>query len=151
MVKQICFIEHSLTYRGLPYCFLYSWSLGGINYLITYFVPINFNEPWLLYLPIYGKVLNSFIKDVWFSSINNYLLYSDYFIFVVKFPMYLDSTLLLLINLPDWGLGLSLRESIPRQVDKKSRGPYGERGLEFSRRKKGQTFFPSTFPRIIQQ
>ena len=36
-----------------------------------------------------------------------------------------------------------LRESFPRQVDKKSRGPQGERGLEFSRRKKGQTFFPS--------
>ena len=34
-----------------------------------------------------------------------------------------------------------MRESIPRQVDKKSRGPQGERGLEFSRRKKGQTFF----------
>ena len=34
-----------------------------------------------------------------------------------------------------------LRESIPRQVDKKSRGPQGERGLEFSRRRKGQTFF----------
>ena len=29
-----------------------------------------------------------------------------------------------------------------RQVDNKSRGPQGERGLEFSRRKKGQTFFP---------
>ena len=36
-----------------------------------------------------------------------------------------------------------MRESFPRQVDKKSRGPQGERGLEFSRRKKGQTFFPS--------
>ena len=36
-----------------------------------------------------------------------------------------------------------LRESFPRQVDKKSRGPQGERGLEFSRRKKGQAFFPS--------
>ena len=33
-----------------------------------------------------------------------------------------------------------MRESFPRQVDKKSRGPQGERGLEFSRRKKGQTF-----------
>ena len=42
-----------------------------------------------------------------------------------------------------------LRESTPRQIDKKSRGPQGERGLEFSRRKKGQTFFPSTFLRII--
>ena len=42
-----------------------------------------------------------------------------------------------------------MRESIPRQVDKKSRGPQGETGLEFSRRKKGQTFFPSTFLRII--
>ena len=43
-----------------------------------------------------------------------------------------------------------LRESFPRQVDKKARGPPGERGLEFSRRKKGQTFFfPSTFLRII--
>ena len=38
-----------------------------------------------------------------------------------------------------------LRESIPRQVDKKSGGPQGEKGLEFSRRRKGQTFFPSIF------
>ena len=35
-----------------------------------------------------------------------------------------------------------MRESFPREVDKKSRGPQGERGLEFSRRKKGQTFSP---------
>ena len=34
-------------------------------------------------------------------------------------------------------------ESVPRQVDRESRGPQGERGLEFSRRKKGQTFFLS--------
>ena len=34
-----------------------------------------------------------------------------------------------------------VRESFPRQVDKKSRCPLGERGLELSRRKKGQTFF----------
>ena len=33
-------------------------------------------------------------------------------------------------------------ESIPRQVDKKSGGPQGESDLEFSRRRKGQTFFP---------
>ena len=49
---------------------------------------------------------------------------------------------------------LMLRESIPRQVDKKSGVPEmekgvwgsqgGVRGLEFSRRRKGQTFF-STF------
>jgi len=51
-----------------------------------------------------------------------------------------------------------MRESIPRQVDKKSRVPKeekgvwgsqsGDRGLEFSRRRKGQTsffFFLSTF------
>ena len=31
-------------------------------------------------------------------------------------------------------------ESFPRQVDKKSRGPQGERGLGYSRKKKGQTF-----------
>ena len=42
-----------------------------------------------------------------------------------------------------------VRESFSRQVDKKSRGPQGERGLEFSRRKKGQIFFPSTFLWII--
>ena len=42
-----------------------------------------------------------------------------------------------------------LRESIPRQVDKKSRGPQGERALEFSRRKRDTHFFPSTFLRII--
>ena len=35
---------------------------------------------------------------------------------------------------------VDLRESIPRQIDNKSRGPQGERGLEFLRRKKGQTF-----------
>ena len=35
-----------------------------------------------------------------------------------------------------------MKESFPRQVDKKSRGPQGEKGLEFSRRKKGETFFP---------
>ena len=32
---------------------------------------------------------------------------------------------------------------ISRQVDREPRGPQGERGLEFSRRKKGQTFFLS--------
>ena len=39
---------------------------------------------------------------------------------------------------------MELRESIPRQVDKKSGGPQEERGLEFSRRRKGQKnfFFP---------
>ena len=42
----------------------------------------------------------------------------------------------------DWKRSiLILRESFPRQVDRESRGPQGERGLEFSRRKKGQTFF----------
>ena len=41
-----------------------------------------------------------------------------------------------------------MRESFPRQVDKKSRGPQGERGLEFSRRKK-RNFFPSTFLRVV--
>ena len=41
-----------------------------------------------------------------------------------------------------WLSPLLLRESIPRQIGKKSRGPQGERGLEFSRRKKGQTFPP---------
>ena len=37
-----------------------------------------------------------------------------------------------------------MRESFPRQVDRESRGPQGERGLEFSRRKKGQSL-DSTF------
>ena len=35
-----------------------------------------------------------------------------------------------------------MRASVPRQVDKKSGGPRGDRGLGFSRRRKGQTFFP---------
>ena len=34
----------------------------------------------------------------------------------------------------------SVREPFPRQVDNKSRGPQGGRGLEFSRRRKGKTF-----------
>ena len=33
-------------------------------------------------------------------------------------------------------------ESIPRQVDKRSGGPQGERGLQFSRKRKGQTSPP---------
>ena len=36
---------------------------------------------------------------------------------------------------------IALRGSTPRQVDKNSGGPQGERGLEFSRRRKGQTCF----------
>ena len=50
---------------------------------------------------------------------------------------------------------MGVRESIPRQVDKKSRIPKeekgvcgsqgGDRGLEFSRRRKGQMSFFSTF------
>ena len=44
-----------------------------------------------------------------------------------------------------WEIGMDMRESFPRQIDKKSRGPQGERGLEFSRRKKGQTFFFSLY------
>ena len=32
-----------------------------------------------------------------------------------------------------------MRESIPRQVVKKSRGPQGEKGLEFLRKREGQT------------
>ena len=43
----------------------------------------------------------------------------------------------------DYGIHGVLRESFPRQVDKESRGPKGERGLEFSRKKKGQIFFLS--------
>ena len=39
-----------------------------------------------------------------------------------------------------------VRESIPRQIDKRSRGPQRERGLEFSRRKKGQTFVSLYIP-----
>ena len=42
-----------------------------------------------------------------------------------------------------FNLSNSLRQSFPRQVDRESRGPQGERALEFSRRKKGQTFFLS--------
>ena len=41
-----------------------------------------------------------------------------------------------------------MRESFSRQVDRMSRGPQGERGLEFLRRKKGQKFFSSTFLRL---
>ena len=60
-----------------------------------------------------------------------------YFILFVSMVSGIDS----LISLSDFSL--LVRESFPRQVDKKSRGPQGEKGLEFSRRKKGQTLFPS--------
>ena len=53
----------------------------------------------------------------------------------------LQARLLQYVNreLPD----VLVRESVPRQIDRESRGPQGEKGLEFSRRKKGQTFFLS--------
>ena len=38
------------------------------------------------------------------------------------------------------------RESFPRQVDKKLRCSQGERGLEFLRRRKGQTFLSLYIP-----
>ena len=34
-----------------------------------------------------------------------------------------------------------MRESFPRQIDRKSKYPQGERGLEYSRRKKGKFFY----------
>ena len=46
------------------------------------------------------------------------------------------------LNVHQWMNGL--RELFSRQVDRKSKGPQGERGLEYSRRKKGQTFY--SFP-----
>ena len=42
-----------------------------------------------------------------------------------------------------------LRQSIPRQVDKKSRGPHGEKGWNSQGGRKGKHFCPSTFLRII--
>ena len=44
---------------------------------------------------------------------------------------------LVFLNSFQWKIVLKVRESFPRQVDRESRGPPGERGLEFSRRKKG--------------
>ena len=38
-------------------------------------------------------------------------------------------------------LSIPMRESVPRQVDRESRGPQRERGLEFSRRKKRTNLF----------
>ena len=55
-------------------------------------------------------------------------------------PNFVSTVMSLLFNI--LSTLVIVRESIPRQVDKKSRGPHGERGLEFWRRKKGQTFFP---------
>ena len=39
-ILQTCFLEESLTFRGLLYFFLYLQSPNGINYLITYFVTL---------------------------------------------------------------------------------------------------------------
>ena len=55
------------------------------------------------------------------------------------YKIYIDRDILRMF---DSKMLILVRESIPRQVDKKSGGPQGERGLEFSRRRKGQTFFP---------
>ena len=43
-------------------------------------------------------------------------------------------------------IAMVVGESIPRQVDEKSGGPQGEKGLEFSRKREGQTFFPLYIP-----
>ena len=54
------------------------------------------------------------------------------------YKIYIDRDILRMF---DSKMLILVRESIPRQVDKESGGPQGERGLEFSRRRKGQTFF----------
>ena len=51
-----------------------------------------------------------------------------------------DITLPTKVHLVKACTDVRVRESVPRQVDRESRGPQGETGLEFSRRKKGQTF-----------
>ena len=43
-------------------------------------------------------------------------------------------------------IAMVVGESIPRQADEKSGGPQGEKGLEFSRKREGQTFFPLYIP-----
>ena len=43
---------------------------------------------------------------------------------------------------------IPMTELFPRQVNKKSRGPQRERGLEFSRRRKGQTFLFLYIPSV---
>ena len=53
------------------------------------------------------------------------------------YKIYIDRDILRMF---DSKMLILVRESIPRQVDKESGGPQGERGLEFSRRRKGQTF-----------
>ena len=40
VVKQTCFLKWSPVYGGLPYFFLYLWSLSGIDCVITYFVSL---------------------------------------------------------------------------------------------------------------
>ena len=44
VVKQTCFLKWFLTYKGPLFFFL--WSLRGIDYLITYFVPISRRGEW---------------------------------------------------------------------------------------------------------
>ena len=39
-ILQTCFLDESLTFRGLLYFFLYLQSPNGINYVITYFVAL---------------------------------------------------------------------------------------------------------------
>ena len=82
------------------------------------------------------------------SKLSNYILSSQYknlFRQITENCHFSDNIYVVFV---DKNLFILLRESIPRKVDKKSGGPQGERGLEFSRKRKRTFFFPSTFLRI---
>ena len=55
VARQACFLEWSLTYRGLLYFFLYLQSASGINCLIAYFVPLlcplSVGGTWMFWFP----------------------------------------------------------------------------------------------------
>ena len=89
---------------------------------------ISSMSPCIFYLGICIYVLSTINQS--YLSIHTYL----YMYLSSIYPFIYPHTYLSI-----WSI-ISLRESTPRQVDKKSGGPQGERGLEFSRRK-GQTFF----------
>ena len=95
-------------------------------------------------------------KTILMFKENNFLKLSSFFcLFMVGTIAWISACYFVhLYTFPEWKAGeippgsaasngrvMTMRESFPRQIDKESRGPQGERRWEFSWRKKGQTFF----------
>ena len=141
------FPVRSLHIRWSKY-WSFSFNISPSN---EYLGLISFRIDWLDLLAVQGT-LKSLLQ--YHNSKASILWCSTFFMVQLSHPYLTTGKTIALTRLTFVGKVMSLllnmlsrlvimRESVPRQVDRESRGPQGERGLEFSRRKKGQAVFLS--------